>query len=46
MTDLNRGIMEFEGADSFPAVLISGVAIIGSIVGLILWALQSAYAVS
>lgn len=43
MTDLNRGIMKFSGADSTPVVAISGLLILGSIVALVLWALQSAY---
>ena len=46
MTDLNRGIMKFSGADSLPIVALSGLMIIGAIVVLIAWALQSAYAVS
>ncbi len=44
MTPQNRGLMKFEGADSFPAVLISGVLILGSIAALIIWALRAAYA--
>ncbi|MEB3358782.1 MAG: hypothetical protein VKK04_18795 [Synechococcales bacterium] len=43
MTDQNRGIMEFEGADSFVAVALSAVLILGSIAFLIVWALQAAY---
>jgi hypothetical protein len=46
MTDLNRGIMKFSGADSTPAVAISGLLILGSIAFLVLWALQSAYALA
>jgi hypothetical protein len=46
MTDLNRGIMKFKGADSFPSVAISGLLILGAIAFLILWALQSAYALA
>lgn len=45
MSDLNRGIMKFKGADSPTAVAISSVLILGSIVLLIVWALQSAYPV-
>lgn len=45
MTDMNRGIMRFKGADSTPAVLLSGGLIIGAIAFLILWAIQSAYAI-
>ncbi|MDX2214323.1 MAG: hypothetical protein SFY66_13620 [Oculatellaceae cyanobacterium bins.114] len=43
MTDLDRGIMKFKGADSWIAVALSAVLIMGSITILILWALQSAY---
>jgi len=46
MTDLNRGIMKFSGADSTPIVAISGLIILGSIALLILWALNSAYALT
>lgn len=45
MSDLNRGIMKFEGADSPKAVLISTVLLLGSIAVLIFWALQVAYTV-
>jgi hypothetical protein len=45
MSDLNRGIMKFEGADSPKIVTISTVVVLGSIALLILWALQSAYAI-
>lgn len=44
MSDLNRGIMKFEGADTPKAVTISTVLLLGSIVALIIWALQVAYA--
>lgn len=44
MTDLNRGIMKFEGADNPAAITISAVIVLGSIGLLILWALHSAYA--
>ena len=46
MSDLNRGIMKFEGADSPKVVTISTVLLLGSIVALIIWALQVAYAVN
>ncbi len=46
MSDLNRGIMKFEGADSPKVVTISTVLVLGSIAALILWALQSAYALN
>lgn len=46
MSDLNRGIMRFKGADSPVAVIISAVLVLGSIGLLIGWALQSAYTLS
>ncbi|MGD1909320.1 MAG: hypothetical protein ACFB2X_00195 [Rivularia sp. (in: cyanobacteria)] len=46
MSDLNRGIMKFKGADSPKAVTISTVLVLGSIALLIFWALQVAYAVN
>lgn len=46
MSDLNRGIMKFDGADSPKAVTISTVLLLGSIFALIIWALQAAYAVN
>jgi hypothetical protein len=45
MSDLNRGIMKFEGADSPPAIAISAVLVLGGILLLIVWAMQSAYCV-
>lgn len=45
MSDLDRGIMKFKGADSNKAVAISSVLVLGAILGLIIWAMQSAYAV-
>ena len=46
MSDLNRGIMKFEGADKPIVVAVSAVLILGGIVALILWALRVAYAFS
>lgn len=46
MSDLNRGIMKFEGADKPVVVAISAFLVLGSILGLIIWALKSAYVVS
>ena len=46
MSDLDRGIMKFKGADSPKAVSISTVLVLGSIAALIFWALQVAYAVN
>ena len=45
MSDLNRGIMKFEGADKPAVVAVSAVLILASIAGLIVWALRSAYAI-
>ena len=45
MSDLNRGIMKFKGADSPKAVIISTVLVLGAIAALIIWALQVAYVV-
>lgn len=46
MTDQNRGIMKFEGADTPLAIALSGILIIGGIVALIVWAMSTAYSVS
>ncbi|MDF5729962.1 MAG: hypothetical protein PUP92_18600 [Rhizonema sp. PD38] len=46
MSDLNRGIMKFQGADTPKAVTISTVLILGSIMTLIIWALKVAYVVN
>ncbi|BAY68132.1 hypothetical protein ACN23B_12620 [Anabaena sp. FACHB-709] len=46
MSDLNRGIMKFEGADSPKVVTVSTVLLLGAIAGLIIWALQAAYALN
>lgn len=46
MSDLNRGIMKFKGADSPKAIAISSVLVLGSIGLLIWWALQAAYSLS
>ncbi|GAP94653.1 hypothetical protein [Leptolyngbya sp. NIES-2104] len=43
MSDLNRGIMKFDGADKPIVVGASATLILGSIAVLILWALKSAY---
>jgi hypothetical protein len=45
MSDLNRGIMKFDGADKPIVVAVSAVLIFSSIVVLISWALRSAYVV-
>lgn len=46
MSDLNRGIMKFEGADKPAIVAISALLVLGSIAVLILWALKVAYTVN
>ncbi|MGF1492808.1 MAG: hypothetical protein ACFBSC_10210 [Microcoleaceae cyanobacterium] len=43
MSDLNRGIMKFEGADKPIAVLLSTILVLGGVGFLIAWALQTAY---
>ncbi|NJM48602.1 MAG: hypothetical protein HC860_22540 [Alkalinema sp. RU_4_3] len=43
MSDLNRGIMKFDGADSPAAIALSAVLVLGSIGALLVWALRSAY---
>ncbi|NHC35762.1 hypothetical protein [Scytonema millei] len=45
MSDLNRGIMKFDGADSPKVVIISTTLLLGAIAALIFWALRVAYAV-
>jgi hypothetical protein len=45
MSDLNRGIMKFDGADSPKVVIISTVLLLGAIAVLIFWSLRVAYAV-
>ena len=44
MSDLNRGIMKFDGADSPVAIALSAVIVLGGIGILIAWALHAAYA--
>jgi hypothetical protein len=45
MSDLNRGIMKFDGADKPVIVVISSVVVLGGIVALVIWALKVAYVV-
>ncbi|HIK37872.1 MAG: hypothetical protein NZ901_02160 [Geminocystis sp.] len=45
MSDLNRGIMKFDGADKPLVVAVSAVLILGSIAALIIWALNVAYTI-
>ena len=46
MTDLNRGIMKFDGADKPLIVGVSALLVIVGIVALMIWALKVAYVVS
>ncbi len=46
MSDLNRGIMKFDGADKPVVVAVSAGLVLGSIILLIIWALMSAYIVN
>jgi hypothetical protein len=43
MSDLNRGIMKFDGADSPAGIALSAVVILGAISLLVLWSIRSAY---
>ena len=45
MSDLNRGIMKFDGADSPAAIAVSAILILGGIGVLLWWAFHSAYAI-
>ena len=45
MSDLNRGIMKFDGADKPIIITVSSFIILGSIIGLIIWAIKVAYVV-
>ncbi len=45
MSDLDRGIMKFKGADTPIAIAISSTVVIGGIIFLVIWALQNAYAI-
>jgi hypothetical protein len=46
MSDLDRGIMKFKGADNPLVIGISAALVLGSIAALIVWALRTAYVVS
>jgi hypothetical protein len=46
MSDLDRGIMKFKGADSPTAIAISATLVLGGIGVLLWWALHAAYTVS
>ena len=45
MSDLDRGIMKFKGADSPLAIVVSSTLVLGGISILIIWALRHAYVV-
>lgn len=45
MSDLNRGIMKFDGADKPILVAVTAALVFGGIAALIVWALKSAYVV-
>jgi hypothetical protein len=45
MSDLDRGIMKFKGADTPLAIGISATIVLGGIVFLVIWAMQNAYVV-
>jgi hypothetical protein len=45
MTDLNRGIMKFSGADNPVLILLSSLLILGGIGALLWWSYQAAYLV-
>ncbi len=45
MSDLDRGIMKFKGADSPIAIVISATIVLGGIAFLIIWAMQNAYVI-
>ncbi len=43
MSDLDRGIMKFKGADSPLAIVISSTVVLGGITILVIWAIRHAY---
>ena len=45
MSDLDRGIMKFKGADTPSAIAISAILILGGIIFLLFWGLSTAYTV-
>jgi hypothetical protein len=42
MSDLDRGIMKFKGADRPIAIVISSILVLGGIVFLVIWAMKNA----
>jgi hypothetical protein len=45
MSDLDRGIMKFKGADTPVAIAISSMVVLGGIIFLVIWAMRYAYAI-
>ena len=45
MSDLNRGLMKFDGADNPIVVAVSAFLVLGFISALIIWAMNNAYVV-
>jgi hypothetical protein len=45
MSDLDRGIMKFKGADSPLAIAVSAAIVLGGIALLAIWAMKHAYAI-
>jgi hypothetical protein len=45
MSDLDRGIMKFKGADTPLAIGISATIVLGGILLLVVWAMKNAYVV-
>ncbi|NJN71972.1 MAG: hypothetical protein HC799_03715 [Limnothrix sp. RL_2_0] len=43
MSDLNRGIMKFDGADKPVIVAVSAFVVLGAIAALIIWGMSTAY---
>jgi hypothetical protein len=46
MSDLDRGIMKFKGADNPILIGISAAVVLGTIGAMIVWALRTAYVVA
>jgi hypothetical protein len=46
MSDLDRGIMKFKGADNPIVIAISAALVLGTIAALVVWALRTAYVVA
>jgi hypothetical protein len=45
MSDLNRGIMKFDGADKPVVVALSALLVFSGILLLVVWAIKSAYVI-